>query len=132
MCLGSCIDVYTVLQINKQGLTLYVCLTGLIGITLLLLVLDYMLVVPCYCPSSLCYSNYIGSVMMIVTSIPHYCAMGLSLTVFSLDSYSRPYGRNSIISGIIIFLSFLFVFQLIIHDAHHHCLCSSVFYLSLV
>ena len=63
-----------------------------------------MLAVPHYCLSCLSYSNYVGSVMVIVISLSNYCVMGPSITIFSLDSYSRSYGKNRIISGSIMFL----------------------------
>ena len=64
----------------------------------------YVLAVPSHCSSCLGYSDDIGLVIVIVISLPHYCAMGLSITVFPLDSYSRPYAKKSIIAGSVIFL----------------------------
>ena len=63
-----------------------------------------MLTVPCYCPSSLSNSYYIGMVMVMVISLPYYCAMGPYINVFSLNTYSRRYWKNRILSGSIIFL----------------------------
>ena len=37
--------------------------------------------------------------MVIVIFLPYYCAISLSITIFSLDSYSRPCGKKRLISG---------------------------------
>ena len=63
-----------------------------------------MLAVPSYCSSGLGYLYYVGLIIVIVISIPHFCAMGTHICYFPLDSYNRPYGKKSIISGSIIFL----------------------------
>ena len=61
-----------------------------------------------YGSSGLGYSYFVGLIVVIVTSLPHYCAMDPSITIFPLDSYSRSYRKKGIISGSIIFcLSFV-------------------------
>ena len=66
--------------------------------------------------------------MVIVISLAYFCAIGLSVTVFSLDSYSRTYWWNRIISGSIIFL-IIFFFLLMLYGVHHHCLLIGILFI---
>ena len=75
---------------------------GVASMCLLFLVIVLPVVVSLY---------YVGLVIVIVITLLS-CTVGPSITVFPPDSYSRSYGKNSIIVGsIIYFYHFLFVFS---------------------